>query len=125
MSLLTKMLPQEPLALQSLKKHTNYSKVLHTQGNRERKHILKLQEGVVLVPCLILDASASLFCSHRLPRHQCCYGSQSDPKHCKFIFSGKYLRMFICLLLKYMLQIYIQRLSIYVHVLYVCVLCDL
>ena len=57
------------------KKNTNYYKVLHTQGNRERKHILKLQEGVVLVPCLILDASASLFCSHRLPRHQCCYGS--------------------------------------------------
>ena len=55
----------------------------HTQ--REKTH-LKLQKGVVLVPCLILEALASLFPPYRLSHHQCCYGSQSDPKHCKFIF---------------------------------------
>ena len=72
----------------------------------ERKDILKLQKGFILVPCLILESLASLFRSHRLCRHHCCYGSQSDPKHCKFIFSGKYLRMLICFPLKYMLEIY-------------------
>ena len=44
----------------------------HTQ--RERKHILQLQKGVILLPCLILEASVSLFPSYR-SRHQCCYGS--------------------------------------------------
>ena len=85
------MLPPEPFALQRKKnKHTQIildcllkeevyvalvksSAQTHTQ--RERKHILKLQKGVILLPCLILEASASLFPSYR-SHHQCCQALQ-------------------------------------------------
>ena len=88
MSLLTKMLPPEPFALQRKKQtHINYSRLFvegrsvlslvkssaQTHTQRERKHILKLQKGVILLPCLILEASASLFPSYR-SHHQCYYG---------------------------------------------------